>query len=159
MKIKESGKWKWVFFLYVLIIIRLIIFKYPYDVLRHIMDTWQKDVVWEGLDTANFTLFKTIRMYIRYYDRLNSFENLFGNILIFVPYGMLYPLAFPGRRNRWLFLPATFLFVLGIELFQLFSAFGQFDVDDILLNCLGAATGIIFMIAVSKIKWYDVHKQ
>ncbi len=158
MKIKESGKWKWVFFLYVLIIIRLIIFKYPYDVLRDIMATWKKDVVWEGLDTANFTLFKTIRMYIRYYDRLNSFENLFGNILIFVPYGMLYPLAFPGRRNRFLFFPTVFLFVLGIELFQLLSAFGQFDVDDILLNCLGAVIGIIFMIAVSKIKWYDIHK-
>lgn len=35
----------------------------------------------------------------------------------------------------------AFTFVLGIETFQLFSAFGAFDVDDILLNCLGAALG------------------
>ena len=35
----------------------------------------------------------------------------------------------------------AFLFVLGIEVFQLFSAFGAFDVDDILLNCLGALIG------------------
>ena len=65
MKIKKSSRWKWIFFLYVLIIIRLIIFKYPYSVLRDIMAHWQKDVIWEGLDTANFTLFKTIRMYIK----------------------------------------------------------------------------------------------
>lgn len=153
MKIKENGKWKWVFFLYVLIIIRLIIFKYPYSELRDIMAHWQKDVVWEGLGSANFTLFKTIRMYIRYYDRLNSFENLFGNILIFIPYGVLYPLAFPKKRDFLLFLPTVFLFVTGIELFQLFSAFGAFDVDDILLNCTGALIGFIFMIAVQKIKW------
>lgn len=153
MKIKENGKWKGVFFLYVLIIIRLIIFKYPYSELRDIMAHWQKDVVWEGLGSANFTLFKTIRMYIRYYDRLNSFENLFGNILIFVPYGVLYPLAFPKKRDFLLFLPTVFLFVTGIELFQLFSAFGAFDVDDILLNCTGALIGFIFMIAVQKIKW------
>ena len=162
MKRKENGsdnRWKWIFFLYVLIIIRLIIFKFPYEELREIMAGWQKDVIWEGLDTANCTLFKTIRMYIRYYDRLNSFENLFGNVLIFVSYGILYPLAFPKKRHYILFFPTVFLFVLGIELFQLFSAFGQFDVDDILLNCLGAVIGIIFMIAVRKIKWYDVLKQ
>ena len=35
----------------------------------------------------------------------------------------------------------AFVFVLGIEMFQLFSAFGAFDVDDILLNCLGASLG------------------
>ncbi len=35
----------------------------------------------------------------------------------------------------------AFLFVLGIEVFQLFSAFGAFDVDDILLNCFGASLG------------------
>ena len=35
----------------------------------------------------------------------------------------------------------SMVLVLGIEFFQLFSAFGAFDVDDILLNCLGASLG------------------
>ena len=35
----------------------------------------------------------------------------------------------------------AFVFILGIEVFQLFSAFGAFDVDDIFLNCLGAVLG------------------
>ena len=37
----------------------------------------------------------------------------------------------------------AFLFVTGIEVFQLFSAFGAFDVDDILLNCFGAVLGYL----------------
>ncbi|WP_321019424.1 VanZ family protein, partial [Eisenbergiella porci] len=35
----------------------------------------------------------------------------------------------------------AFLFVAGIEVFQLFSSFGAFDVDDLLLNCFGAMLG------------------
>ena len=68
MKTNGNGKrkWKWIFFLYVLIIIRVIIFKYPYSELREIMSHWQNGVVWEGLSTANFTLFITISMYIKY---------------------------------------------------------------------------------------------
>ena len=47
----------------------------------------------------------------------------------------------------------AFVFVLGIEVFQLFSAFGAFDVDDILLNCVGAAIGyVIYKGVLSKCK-------
>ena len=158
MKIRENGKWKWIFYLYLLIIIRLIVLKYPYHELQRIAEGWRSDGVWEGLHSANFEFLKTIKMYIRYYSRLNSFENLFGNVLIFIPYGMLYPLAFSGKKAGLLFVPVTFLFVLGIELFQLLSAFGKFDVDDILLNCVGALIGIIFMIAIPKIKCYSISR-
>jgi len=34
-----------------------------------------------------------------------------------------------------------FCVVCAIEIFQLVTAFGAFDVDDILLNCLGAMIG------------------
>jgi glycopeptide antibiotics resistance protein len=132
-----------VFLVYLAITIKLIIFKYPWEHLREIMDTWEKGVILEGLETANFTLFKTVRMYIRYYDRLNSFENLFGNVGIFVPFGILLPWSDPMYRSWWRVLCNAFLFVTGIEVFQLFSAFGAFDVDDILLNCFGAMLGYL----------------
>ena len=41
----------------------------------------------------------------------------------------------------WKVLVNAFLFVAGIEVFQLFSSFGAFDVDDLLLNCFGAMLG------------------
>ena len=73
---------KTVFFFYILVLLKVIVFKYPLARLEAIAASWTKEVVWEGLGTANFTLFKTIRMYIRYWGKLNSFENLFGNVLL-----------------------------------------------------------------------------
>ncbi len=129
------------FAIYILIVIKVIIFKYPYEEMQAIAASWRKDVILEGLGTANFTPFKTIKMYIDYAYKLNSVENLAGNVLVFVPFGFLFPMAAKEGERFFVMLLNAFVFVLGIEVFQLFSAFGAFDVDDILLNCLGAAAG------------------
>ena len=139
-----------IFFIYLLIVIKLIIFKYPYEQLKAIADSWEKGVILEGLDTANFTLFKTIRMYIKYSYKLNSFENLIGNIVVFVPYGFLFPYVLKKGSNFFVMLLNAFLFVTGIEIFQLFSAFGAFDVDDILLNCVGAVIGYLLYLILRR---------
>lgn len=151
---------KLIFFIYLLVVIKVIIFKYPLEQLKEIASTWEKGVVLEGLDTANFTLFKTIRMYIDYSYMLNSFENLVGNIVVFIPFGFLLPYVLKWGRNFFVMLVNAFLFVLGIEVFQLFSAFGAFDVDDILLNCLGAVLGYLFyLIYEAAKKWYHNKKR
>ncbi len=141
-----------IFIIYLLIVIKVIIFKYPLEQLRQIAATWEKGVILEGLDTANFTLFKTIRMYIDYSYMLNSFENLVGNVVVFIPFGFLLPYVLPWARNFFVMLLNAFLFVLGIEVFQLFSAFGAFDVDDILLNCVGAVLGYIAYLIFEGVK-------
>ncbi|NBJ93037.1 VanZ family protein [bacterium 1xD42-62] len=139
-----------IFFFYLLIVIKVIIFKYPLWQLREIAAGWEKDVILEGLDTANFTLFKTIRMYIDYSDRLNSFENLVGNIVVFIPFGFLLPYVIDWGSNFLVMLMHAFIFVVGIEVFQLFSAFGAFDVDDILLNCFGAVIGYLAYLGLER---------
>lgn len=140
-------KWmKFCFILYILFLIKVIIFKYPYEQLAAIMQTWQKDVILEGLGTANFIPFKTIKMYIKYADRLNSFENLAGNILAFVPFGVLFPMIRRKKSGLLDVFANALVLVLGIEIFQLFSAFGAFDVDDIILNCFGAVLGYIVYV-------------
>ena len=50
------------FLLYILILIKLIVFKYPVEVLVGIVQNWSKDVLWEGAASANYTLFKTIKL-------------------------------------------------------------------------------------------------
>lgn len=142
----ESGRktgriLKAVFFLYILVLLRVIVFKYPLERLEAITRSWSKSVVLEGLGTANFTFFKTIKMYIRYWGRLNSFENLFGNVIAFIPFGFLLPFVQKESRRWWVMFLDSFVLVACIELFQLFTAFGAFDVDDILLNCAGAMIG------------------
>ena len=149
---KNKKMIRFIFFVYLLIVIKVIIFKYPFDQLRAIAATWEKDVILEGLDTANFTLFKTIKMYINYSYKLNSFENLVGNVVVFMPFGFLLPYVLRWGRNFFIMLLNVFIFVLGIEVFQLFSAFGAFDVDDILLNCLGAVLGYFVYLCYEGIK-------
>lgn len=134
---------KVLFILYLLLVIRLLIFKYPFEELKAIVDSWEKGVILEGLESANFTLFKTIKMYIRYAYKLNSFENLVGNVAVFLPFGFFLPRIFKWANNWFMVLGGAFFFSLGIELFQLFSAFGAFDVDDLLLNSIGALFGYL----------------
>ncbi|MGN1147118.1 MAG: VanZ family protein [Lachnospiraceae bacterium] len=134
------------FILYLLILLKVIVFKYPLWQMREIVASWSRDVFWEGLNGANFQLFRTIKMYIRHWDNkgLNSFGNLIGNVIAFMPMGYMLPRIFKISEKWFFCMLQSFLFILGIELFQLFSAFGVFDVDDILLNCLGAFMGYLF---------------
>lgn len=134
------------FILYLVILIKVIVFKYPFEQLKHIVESWSREVFWEGLHGANFEFFRTIKLYANNWDNkgINSFGNLIGNVLIFIPMGYLLPRISEACRNLFFCMVSVLLFVLSIELFQLFSNFGIFDVDDILLNCLGALIGFIF---------------
>ena len=78
---------KLLFVLYLLVLLKVIVFKYPLGILREIAGTWSKEVLWEGLSGANFVLFRTIKMYIRHWNNrgLNSFGNLVGNVVTFIP--------------------------------------------------------------------------
>lgn len=153
MKLTDKQKRQIIFAVYLLFVIKVIIFKYPFEQLKAIMDTWSKEVVLEGLDTANFTLFKTIHMYIDYSYMLNSFENLAGNVVVFIPFGMLMPSIWKRFRNFADILLAGMLFSLSIEVFQLYSAFGAFDVDDILLNCAGVIIGYLMYMLFELADW------
>lgn len=134
------------FVLYLLILLKVIVFKYPLGQLVEIAASWQRDVFWEGIDSANFEFFRTIKLYTRYweYKELNSFGNLIGNVLIFIPLGYMLPRVFKWSEKFIICMLQILLLVLGIELFQLFTNFGVFDVDDILLNFVGGVIGYLF---------------
>lgn len=66
--------------------------------------------------------------------------NFFGNIVLFVPVGVLLPLVTEKRKWFWT-VGAGFCFSLFIEIIQLITARGCFDSDDIILNTLGTAIG------------------
>lgn len=147
MNVNKNKIWKLLWFLYLVIIIKLVIFKYPIERLIEISNTWTKEVVWEGLFNANFTLGRSIKMYIRYFHNFpfwNGVANLYGNFLAFIPFGIFLPVCYKDCQSLWKVFFFALMFVVFIELFQLFSAFGVFDVDDILLNVSGAVTGYAF---------------
>ena len=151
-KIEKKEIWRLLWIIYLITIIKTIIFKYPVERLIEISNTWTKEVVWEGLFNANFTLGKSIKMYIRYFNKFpfwNGVANLFGNFIAFIPFGIFLPICYEDCRSFWKVLFFALMFVVFIEMFQLLSAFGIFDVDDILLNVSGAITGYLFYFLAS----------
>lgn len=73
--------------------------------------------------------------------------NSFGNIILFVPFGVLFP-AVTDWKKMWRTVVAGVGFSLIIETVQLITSRGCFDFDDVLLNCLGTVIGFgIFQAA------------
>ena len=109
----------------------------------------------------NLELFREIKRFIIYREQLGAFAvfaNLAGNILIFVPYGFFISVA---SRERGFFKILFFSMGLSlcVEIIQLFTRVGSFDVDDILLNTIGGVFGyIIFLICNGIRRKHDVRK-
>lgn len=78
------------------------------------------------------------------------------NMIIFIPFGIL--LAHCFKKNKILkTLFVSFVFIVLIELFQLYSIIGAFMLNDLLINILGSLIGcIIYMLVIKKEK-YNVY--
>lgn len=66
--------------------------------------------------------------------------NIFGNILIFVPFGFL-GIVFPKLNQFWSLILDFLFAIIILESFQYFTRLGVFDIDDVILNTAGAAIG------------------
>ncbi len=107
----------------------------------------------------NLIPFKEIMRFYTYRE-LVGFEafmlNLFGNVLAFIPYGVMVPIV--SRKNRKLFrvFVMTFLLSLMIECVQLICKVGTFDVDDLILNTLGGIIGyfVFWLMNWIRRRWF-----
>ena len=102
----------------------------------------------------NLVLFKEIKRFWQYREQLGAyamFTNLFGNVLIFVPFGFFMPMA---SKYRSFFSAVFYSFVLSfcVETFQLIAKVGSFDVDDLLLNTIGGAFGYVVFVVCAAIR-------
>ncbi len=96
----------------------------------------------------NFVPFREILRYE--FGSKYFYWNVVGNILIFLPFGFFISLYLNSQKlNRPLLI--TFITSLTIELVQMFIG-RSFDVDDILLNCIGGLCGFLLFIGLSAIK-------
>lgn len=70
-----------------------------------------------------------------------ALKNLLENLLPFIPFGFLLPIAYPRIKVFFkVFLVGMFA-VLFIEIFQYMTRLGSFDIDDIILNMVGVLSG------------------
>lgn len=71
-----------------------------------------------------------------------------GNILLFIPLGVIVALLLKERCNVWWILLSGFLASLCIELMQLYTHKGLFELDDLFHNTLGCYVGYcVFVVA------------
>lgn len=106
--------------------------------------------------SVNLIPFKTIAEYISRIKNdsinLSTFiENVFGNLVLFLPMGFMLPcLSDKFRRFSKVFL-TSLIMILIIEATQLFTTLGSFDIDDIIFNMFGCCVGYgIYSLKLTK---------
>ncbi len=106
----------------------------------------------------NLVLFSEIKRFIKYRHIVGYkafLANVVGNFVVFIPFGFLLPTLTRYKYNFIFLTLLSFEFSLIIELTQLFTRLGSFDVDDLLLNTLGGSAGYI-LYKISRLI-YDVY--
>lgn len=96
--------------------------------------------------TTNFIPFETIFRYINYSQYFNwdtIIINLLGNLLIFTPMGFLLPLLSKRFRKAGVILCLGFFASLSVETIQFIFTVGSADIDDLILNTIGAWLGYL----------------
>lgn len=102
----------------------------------------------DGLRNINLIPFRSISPYLRNITEPFAFKNIIANILVFIPLGFF--VSNKNSKNVFKTLVICLPVILSIELIQLFFKIGFFDVDDIILNFLGALIGLIINLLAQK---------
>lgn len=133
------------FYIYAIGVMSLTIFPLPFERFK----TPNED----GINTT--PVIKTLRGLSKIQsnqDTLSSehiFQNIFGNIILFIPLGIFLPLLFHRCRSLKKVIIISSLCSLSIELTQLilrqFEIYRTVDIDDVILNTLGAILGFILI--------------
>lgn len=103
----------------------------------------------------NLIPFVEIRRFWIYRRQLGTaalFTNIFGNVLAFIPYGYILPIVTRHLRSGFLIILSGLCLSLSVEVIQLVTKVGCFDVDDLILNTLGAALGYLLFVICDHIR-------
>ncbi|MBR6643930.1 MAG: VanZ family protein [Lachnospiraceae bacterium] len=129
------------FFVYLAVVAGLVFFS------RYRVGFFEDISIWEyARYQMNLVPFKTILEYIKaYYDgsmsKIVPLRNLIGNLIMFFPWGIYLPLLFDKMKHWKKYIIVTIATLFGIELVQFFGRLGSFDIDDLILNLIGAMLG------------------
>lgn len=98
--------------------------------------------------SINIKPFHTIRGYIRVIRRegvrnIRSYavQNLYGNLILFFPMGFFLPVLFRFLRTFPRTMITSLLIIILVEITQLATRTGAFDIDDLILNLPGCVAG------------------
>lgn len=158
----KRGKWIWRFclILYSGIMLWLMFFRFRSGV-------WEDSSnYWEHVRTQyNIVPLRMIRGYwlvltnpANYngwplsYQIRSTIVNFGGNIGMLIPLGFLLAANFPKLRSLGKILLIVTVIIVTVELTQLFTLAGHCDIDDLILNLLGASMGFGLFSLVKRIE-------
>ena len=96
-------------------------------------------------ENLNLMPFRTISVQLAHFSEGWARFNIVGNTIPFIPLGFLMPMVYHKVNSFAKILVIGISSVLLIELFQLFTRLGSFDVDDIMLNMIGILSGYFML--------------
>lgn len=106
----------------------------------------------------NLAPLKTIAGYIENYKSFGAsiiFINLAGNIVAFMPLGILLPLVFKRTDRLTVITRITLFTSITAEICQFIFNVGGLDIDDVLLNTIGGILGYLIYRFVTRmyVQW------
>ena len=158
-KLMRINIWLW-FILYVVLILTLTLFDNYYARGYFHINDWNKKFLDIYLkESFNIIPFKTIFEYTKAISNsgLKYFIlNIGGNIIAFMPFAFFLPRLIKKENKALFFTITVALLSLIIEITQFATLSGVCDIDDIILNTLGAV--ILFKILnISQVKHFIDH--
>lgn len=143
----------WIFFgLYLLLLVTLTLFDSMWG--RNGINIISANAEYKQYieNTVNLIPFKTIIGYVSEFDSMYSTStilfNLLGNLVALMPMAFFLPLLFKKQNKFKNFVLTTTGIILLIEILQLITSSGRFDIDDLILNLSGA----LILYGIIKIK-------
>lgn len=123
---------------YVILFLSIVVFKYvsPLELFS------ENRQVYRSINLLPFQSIKNYLMGTVDVSHTVGFNNIVGNIVLFIPLGIYLPLF---KKNKKVFgcIISVFAISLSIEIIQYIFGIGATDIDDILLNCAGGIIGIL----------------
>ena len=96
----------------------------------------------------NLVPFHTLAIYWRNLGSEFWMRNLFGNLFLLLPLGLLGPIALPALDRWWRIALVALLYSVAIELIQRLVPARSADIDDVIVNVAGALLGYLWLLVV-----------
>lgn len=131
------------FIVYMIVLVIVLIFKFPTSLVIDSIKSWSNGGAVIRL-APNFIPLKTIIEYVKNVHSLTDwfFKNLVCNLVMFLPYGFLRSILAKYKTKKFLKIVAEgCILSIAIEVIQYITAFGQMDIDDVILNSIGVVLG------------------
>ena len=101
---------------------------------------------------GEYKLFYTISSQLKHGSNYSIFKNIFGNLIMFIPFSFLLMIKNKKYNNVLKQSIIILPIIISIELLQGFTHIGSFDIDDIFLNYIGI---LIFTFLITRYNFID----